>query len=241
MKLKRILFTTALFSAVSVQSQTTPKKKQLEFSVGHNFGYLKNLEFAPVAMYEYEGPVYKLNYTRTSKKQNLFEVQLDYLETKLRTDLSSKLNNDYSKMGMGFSYLKQLYNKNGFSVHLGLQSQTNLSIYTNENSTFNNGDYYTLHQEFGIAGRFGYQLDEKQYLSSKLTLPVTLLRFTNAEAKFYALDHYQSAVWDLEYGYKLSNHFELKATYNFNYARLQVPSAYRELQHQINLGIIYKF
>ena len=58
---------------------------------------------------------------------------------------------------------------------------------------------------------------------------------------FYTLDNYQSVLWDLEYGYKLSNHFDVKAIYNFNYSRLQVPSAYRELQHQLNLGINYKF
>ena len=90
-------------------------------------------------------------------------------------------------------------------------------------------------------GRVTYQSGEKQYLSSKLTLPVMLLRVTNAEGKFYTIDNYQSVLWELEYGYKLSNHFNVKAVYNFNYARLQVPSAYRELQHQLNLSINYKF
>lgn len=242
MKLNRLLFTTAILSAVSVQSQTTQKKNQLEFSVGNNFGYLKNLEFAPVAMYEYEGLVYKLNYTRTSKNENLFEVKLDYLSSEIKTDKLSNLNTDYAKAGMGFSYLKQIYNKDKFAVHLGLQSQTNTSIYHNPNtSAFNNDDYYTLHQEFGATGRFSYQLNDKHYLSSKLTLPIVLLRVTNAEGKFYALDKYQSILYDLEYGYRLSNHFEVKAVYNFNYARLQVPSAYREMQHQLNLGINYKF
>lgn len=241
MKLNQLLFTTAILSAVSVQSQTTQKNNQLEFSIGNNFGYLKNLEFAPVVRYDYEGPVYKLDYTRTSKKQNLFEVKVDYLKAELKTDVLSNLNNDYFKVGIGFSYLKQLYNKNGLAVHLGLQSQTNTSIYSNENLYYNNGDYFTLHQEFGIAGRFSYQLDQKQYLSSKLTLPLALLRVTSADGKFYSLGDYQSALWEFNYGYKLSNHFDIKATYNFNYARLQVPAAYRELQHQLNLGINYKF
>lgn len=234
MKLNRLLITTAVLSAVAVQSQTTEKKNQLEFSVGNNFGFLKNLEFAPVAMYEYEGLVYKLNYTRTSKNENLFEVKLDYLSAELKTDRLSNLNTDYSKVGLGFSYLKDIYSKDKFTIYVGLQSQTNTS-------TFNNDDYYTLHQEFGVAGKLKYQINEKQYLSSKLTLPVFLLRVTNAEGKFYTIDNYQSVLWDLNYGYKLSNHFDVKAAYNFNYARLQVPSAYRELQHQLNLGINYKF
>lgn len=242
MKLNRLLFTTAVLSAVAVQAQTTEKKNQLEFSVGNNFGFLKNLEFAPVAMYEYEGLVYKLNYTRTSKNDNLFEVKLDYLSSELKTDKFSNLNTDYSKVGLGFSYLKEIYTKDKFTVYAGLQSQTNTSIYRNPNtSSFNNGDYYTLHQEFGITGKLRYQINENQYLSSKLTIPLMLLRVTNAQGKFYTVGEYQSVLWDLEYGYKLSNHFDVKAVYNFNYARLQVPSAYRELQHQLNLGINYKF
>ena len=44
MKLNRLLFTTAILSAVAVQSQTTPKKNQLEFSIGNNFGFLNGSE-----------------------------------------------------------------------------------------------------------------------------------------------------------------------------------------------------
>lgn len=236
-----MLFTTAILSAVSVQSQTTPKKNQLEFSIGNNFGFLKNLEFAPVVMYEYQGPVYKVDYTRTSKNKNLFEVEVDYFKTELKSDVVPNLNNDYAKGGIGFSYLKKIYYDDRFAVNLGLQSQTNISIYDNKNRTFNQGDYFTVHQEFGIAGKLSYQLTEKQYLSSKFVLPIALFRATNAEGKFYSLDNYQSVLLDVGYFYKLSTHFDAKATYNFSYARLQVPSAYRELQHQLHLGINYKF
>lgn len=242
MKLNRLLFLAAILYVAVAQAQTNPKKNKLEFSVGSNFGFLKNLEFAPVVMYKYEAPVYKLDYTHSSKNQNLFQVKLDYLKTELKTDVLSNLNTDYSKIGIGFSYLKQLYNKDKFTLHLGLQAQTNISSYLNgAYSPAHDENYFTVHQEFGIAGRLGYQLDEKQYLASRVSLPVILLRATNAEGKFYALDKYQSVLWDLEYGYKLSNHFDVKAVYNFNYARLQVPGAYRELQHQLNLGINYKF
>ncbi|AWK04540.1 hypothetical protein HYN56_09985 [Flavobacterium crocinum] len=242
MKLNRLIFTTAILSAVTVQAQTTEKRNQLEFSAGYNFGYLKNLEFAPVAMYKYEGPVYKLNYTRTSKKENLFEVKLDYLSSELKTDKLSNLNSDYAKVGMGFSYLKQIYSKDKIAIHLGLQSQTNTSVYLNENySIYDDQYYFTLHQEFGIAGRFSYQINDKQYISSKLTIPIVLLRVTDAQGRFFAPDNYQSVLWDFHYAYKLSYHFDIKVAYNFNYARLRVPSAYRELQHQINLGINYKF
>ena len=217
------------------QRETNIKKNNLQFSTGFNSGSLKNLEFAPVSRYDYNGLVYKLNYERTSKNENLFEIQLDYLSSELESDVSPILNADYSKIGLGFSYLKHIYNKNAFSIHLGLQSQTSASLYFNSN-------YYVADQEFGIASRFTYQLNKKQYLTSKMTIPVALLRVTeNSGFNTYSLNRYQSALWDLEYGYSLSNNFDIKLNYDFKYNRLQISNAFRELQHQLNLGINYKF
>jgi hypothetical protein len=192
-------------------------------------------------MYEYQGPVYTVDYTRTSKNKNLFEVEVDYIKAELKSDVLPNLNNDYAKVAMGFSDLKKIYYDDRFALNLGLQSQTSVAIYDNKNLTYNDGDYFTIHQEFGIAGKLSYQLSEEQYLTSKLFIPVVMFRVTSAAGKFYALDNYQSVLWDLEYGYKLSTHIDVKAKYNFNYSRLQAPAAYRELQHQLNLGINYKF
>jgi len=237
MKIKlHLLIAISILSLNVGYSQTTQKNNQLEFSIGYNSGSLKNLELAPVARYDYNGLAYKLNYERTSKKQNIFEVELDFLEkTALKTDRLSNFNTEILKAGLDFSYLKLLYNKNDLSIHLGLQSRTNVSFF------FNKSDYIDIHQEFGIASRFKYQLNEKQYLTSKITIPFFLGRATNANANFYSFKHYQSILWNLKYGYKLSEHFDIKATYDFSYNRLQVPNAYRELQHQINIGINYKF
>lgn len=231
------LISTLTLSYTVGFSQTATKidKNKLEFSTGYNSGSLVNLEFAPVSRYDYDGLIYKLDYERTTKKENLFEIQLDYLNSELKTDLIPTLNTDYSKIGLGFSYLKQVYNKKSFSIHLGLQSQTSISLYSNST-------YYVAYQELGIASRFAYQLSEKQYLSSKLTIPVALLRVTeNSDFNTYSLNRYHSALWNLEYGYSLSKHFDIKLNYDFKYNRLQIPNAFRELQHQLNLGINYKF
>ena len=96
MNLNRFLFITiSILSFAITHSQTTKKKNQLEFSIGYNSGSLKNLELAPVAQYDYNGLVYKLNYERTSKKQNIFEVELNFLEkTALKTDRLSNFNTE---------------------------------------------------------------------------------------------------------------------------------------------------
>jgi hypothetical protein len=217
------------------ETETNTKKNKLKFSTGYNSGSLKNLEFAPVSRYDFNGLFYKLNYERTSKNQNLFEIQFDYLNSKLKSDAIPILNADYSKTGLSFSYLKQVYTKNAFSIHVGLQSQTSLSIYANTN-------YYVADQEFGIAGRFTYQLNRKQYLTSKIVIPVALFRVTeSADFNTLSLNRYQSALWNLEYGYSFSNNFDVTLNYDFKYSRLQIPNAFRELQHQLNLGINYKF
>lgn len=218
------------------QEQTTQQKNQLEFSTGYNFGALKNLQFAPVARYDYNGLTYKLNYRRTTKKQNLFEIRFDYLNSELKTDIIPALNLDYSKTRLGFSYLKKVYTKNNLLLHLGLHSQSNVAIYSKNN------DYRAIvDQAFGIASRLSYQINEKQRFSSKLIIPMMLLKISDTDANIYSLNRNQSILWNTEYNYSLSNQFDMKLSYDFNYERLQIPNAFRELQHQINLGINYKF
>jgi hypothetical protein len=235
MKLLFLIAISTLFhNTIFGQTETNTKKNNLEFSTGYNSGSLKNLVFAPVSRYDYNGLVSLLKYVRTSKKQNLFEVQLDYLNSELTSDVIPVLNADYSKIALNFSYLKRVYNKNKLAIHVGLQTQTNVSSYIQWKA-------FDFQQKLGIAGRFTFQVDEKQSLSSKLTLPFLMWRTSTFEENFYLLNSYQSVLWSTEYTYKLSNHFDIKVNYNFNYDRLQISNAYRELQHQINLGINYKF
>ena len=228
-----IAISTLFYNTIFGQTETNTKKNNLEFSTGYNSGSLKNLVFAPVSRYDYNGLNHQLKYTRTSK-ENLFEIQLDYLNTELKSDVIPVLNADYSKIGMNFSYLKRVYNKNRFAIYVGLQSQTTISSY-------NNWKAYDFQQKLGIAGRFTFQIDEKQSLSSKLTIPFLMWRTSTFEENFYSLKSYQSLLWSTEYKYKLSNHFDMKVNYNFNYDRLQISNAYRELQYQVNIGINYKF
>ncbi len=64
MKIK-LLFLISIFvlsyTSVFSQTETNIKKNKFEFSRGFNWGSLKNLKFAPVSHYDYNGLVYKLN------------------------------------------------------------------------------------------------------------------------------------------------------------------------------------
>ena len=234
----RLLFLISIFTlsytTIFAQTETKFKKNNLEFSTGYNSGSLKNLAFAPVSRYDYNGLNHQLKYVRTSNKENIFEVQLDYLSSELKSDLIPALNADYSKIVLNFSYLKRVYAKNKFVIHVGLQSQTNVSSYIQWKR-------YDFQQKLGVAGRFTFNVDEKQSISSKLTIPFVMWRTSSFEENLYSLNNFQSVLWNTEYKYNLSNHFDVKANYNFNYDRLQISNAYRELQHQFNLGINFNF
>lgn len=223
------------FTSAIAQTQINPEKKnQLEFSTGYNAGYLKNLSFAPVARYDYTGLNHQLKYTRTTKNNKLFEVQLDYLDSELASTIIPEPSTPYSKIVLNFSSLKRVYAKNRLTIHAGLQAQTNVTSYFEWR-------YYDVQQKLGLAARFSFQINDKQSVSSKLTIPLLLWRTATFEENFYSLGKYQSLLWTMNYTYSLSEHFDLKANYNFNYDRLQIPNAYRELQHQLNLGLNFKF
>jgi hypothetical protein len=221
-------------SNVFAQADSLPKKNSLEFSTGYTNGYLKNLSFAPVSSYDYSTLNYQLKYSRTTRREKLFEVQLDYLNTELETNIIPESNPEYSKIVLNFSSLKQVYNNEKLKIHLGVQTQTNVS-------SFYDWKQYDFQQKLGIAGRFTLQIDDKQSLSSKLTIPLVMWRTSTFEENFYSIEKYQSVFWTTEYKYALSKNLDIEASYNFNYDRLQISDAFRELQHQINFGINYKF
>ncbi len=229
-----IILCLSNLSIIAQEKITNLKKNHLEFSTGYHVGFLKNLAFAPVSRYDYNALNYQLKYTRITKREKLFEVHFGYIDSELKSDLIPEPAPLYSKFILDFSSMKKVFNRNRFTIYIGLQSQTSVSSYFK-------WKHYDFQQKLGIASRFNFEIDEKHSLSSKLTLPFMMWRTSTFEENLYSLNRYQSILWTTSYKYKLSDHFDLNASYNFNYDRLQIFNAYRELQHQINLGINFKF
>ncbi len=233
---KKFLFLVFVFSvSIIIAQESVPQKKNgLQFSTGYTIGYLKNLSFAPVSRYDYSSLNYQLKYSRTTKRVKLFEADLSYLDSELETNIIPEPNPQYSKLVLNFSLLKQVYKNEKVNIHLGIQTQTNIS-------SFYDWKQYDFQQKLGIAGRINYRLNSKNSIVSTLSIPFILWRISTFEESFYSLSKYQGFIWTTKYYYTLSKHFDLTAHYNFNYDRLQISNAFRELQHQINLGINYKF
>lgn len=233
--MRKYIFAILCLSILSLNAQDKIQKKNyLEFSTGYNIGFLKNLAFAPVRRYDYNALNYQFRYTRITKREKLFEVQLDYLNSELETNIIPEPNPPYSKIVLNFTSLKQVYKNEKVKIHIGLQAQTNVSSYFDWKQ-------YDFQQKIGIASRFTFKINEKHSLSSKLTIPFVMWRTSTFDENLYSLKRYQSILWSTEYKYSFSKNFDLKTNYNFNYDRLQISNAYRELQHQINLGINFKF
>lgn len=230
-----LLLTISLLFISNLYAQSSPKNNTLEFSTGYNSGALKNLEIAPVSRYDYTGLVYRLVYERISKKQNLFNIQLDYLASELRTDVIPVLHLDYTKIGLNVSYLKQIYNKNKWAVYLGLNANSNISIYSKRN------EFRTLvDQSFGLASQFSFQINEKHRVFSRVAIPFLLCRASHASSGIYSVNQYQSMLWQIGYNYSFSSRFDATFRYDFNYDRLQITSAFREVQYQLNIGLNFK-
>ncbi len=239
MRIQLFLF-LFLMSIFSVAAQTTVSnskiKNKLKFTTSYNFGALKNLEIAPVSRYDYTGLIYKIGYERITKKKNLFNIEFDYLESTLETDVIPVLNLGYTKLGLGISYVKNIYNDDNFSIHLGLKSNSNISTYS-----MRNGERNLFSQSFSLASIFNYRINEKHSLFSELSVPFIFFRSTHATSGIYSLKEYQGLSWSFGYKYSPSEQFDFTFNYNLNYERLQITSAFREVQQQLGFGIIFKF
>jgi len=238
MNIRRLLFILIALSFYNLGFAQIQRESnnRFEFSTGYNIGALKNLEYAPLSRYDYQGPVYKLGYEHSTKNKKIFRVQLDFLTTELLSDLIPVLNLDYIKLGLNIQYLKQAFSTDRFSIHAGLRSRSNVSIYTTSNF-----DGAVIDHSFGLASQFGYRINEKQALFSSLSIPVVLFRVTDRDSGIYSFNRYQSALFNMGYKHSLSKYLDFKFSYDFNYDRLQISNAFREIQYQFNLGLNFKF
>lgn len=233
-----VLFTSSMTTAFS-QTQTDGDKNSFNKNnfiiyTGYTTGFLKNLSFAPVKRYDYNAINYQIKYTRLTKKNKLVELQFDGLHAALKTNVIPEPDPPYLKYVFNLSSLREIYTNKKLGIHLGLQSQSNFS-------SFYDGKQYDFQQKLGLAGHINYRINSKHTIASKIVIPFVLWRTSTFEEEFYSLNKYQSVLWSTEYKYSLSSHFNLQIQYNFNYDRLQISEAFRELQYQINLGINFTF
>ena len=235
---KKILFIIVIFFAnkKGITQNNTNFNHKIEYSTGINFGTLKDLEISPTSNFKYEDIIYKLGYIRITENEISFNLQLNYLSTELKANTSPELNMDYTQIGLNFSVLKQIYNKNYFQINLGFESYSNISVYAKNNNRKN-----VINQSFRIASEFTYQINNKQKLFAKIVIPRILFRVSPSYKDVLVLNRYLSLLYDVGYEYSFSDNLNLNFSYEFNYNELKLENDFKEVQYQLNLGVHYMF
>ncbi len=223
--------------AFSYGQETKELRKKIRLEIGYNSGALKNLDLAPVSKYNYTGTTLSVDYIYTTKKQNSYEIELKNLNSVLKSEAIDKLNIAYETMRFNLTYLKKIYSNTSLKINLGPSFQSVFSSYEIDKETY----LIEFQQQVGIAARVLYQFNNNQYISSKATIPLGILLLGNINNDLFGPKNYRGVSWSSMYGYTLSERFEVTLDYFFTYTHINIPSTYKEAQHQLAIGINYKF
>lgn len=233
---KRYLVLIVSFFIANVSLAQNPIfKNEVGINIGYSFGAYKNLTLSPVSLYEYSGITYDINYLRHTKKQRIVEVRFRHWDAKLKSEKIPELNLDYSGDRLDFNYLYPVINKNKWTIHSGIFTQSISALFENEIILFE------MQQKLAFAGRFKYNINNKQVITSQLSIPFLLFVGGNLDLDFYLINKYQGYLFSLDYQYLLSNRFSIVLQYYSRYDKVQASNIYRELQNQITIGTNFKF
>lgn len=235
MNLKHYLTITLIFFITNFSlAQKTAFKNEVGLHAGYNFGLYKNLTLSPVSLYKYQSLIYEGNYLRHTKKNRIFEIRIQHWNSKLKSEKIPELNLNYISDRLSLSYLYSISNKNKWIIHSGFFSNTIGASYGEQNA-------FEFQQKLALTGRIRYQLNNKQYITSQLSVPFLLFVKGNLDNDIYSFSQYQGYIFNIDYHYSLSNRFSLVSQFHSRYDRIQSTNVFRELQNKITLGINYKF
>lgn len=234
MNLKYYLTISFFVTSVSL-AQETAFKNEISIYTGYHFGLYKNLTLSPVSLYKYQGAIYEINYLRHTKKNRILEVRFQHWVSKLKSEKIPALNLNYASDRLGFSYLYPISNNNNWTIHTGFFSNTMGASYGKQNA-------FEFQQKLALTGRISYQINDKQFITSQLSIPFFLFVRGNLDTDIYSLSkQYLGYVFNIDYYYSLSDRFSIILQYHSRYDKIQSTNVFRELQNKINLGISCKF
>lgn len=243
MQLKHLTIALSLIGTLTCFGQTTEKRNTASVIIGYNSAALKNLNFAPVYRYDYNGLVYGIQYARTTKRNRLFAAEYKRVSSTLKSKNIPALNADYATSRIGLTYLWRVVNKQPFQAHLGLQWQTVQSKYSVESATDPDTRLliYDFQQKIGLGAQLSYQFAEKHGLQSKIGIPLMLLQIGYLDSDLYFLGGHKGILWDTKYTYTLNDKIDLTLLYSFTYDHIDSANTFKEAQFQTMAGFNFKF
>jgi len=228
-----VLLTSCLITYISV-GQNTKFKNEGGIKIGYNWGGFKNLTLAPVSQYNYQSPVFEINYLRHTKKYRIVELKYQHWKSELNSERIPALDLEYKSDLLSLNVLYPVFDKNKWVLHFGFFTQLEAHLYGGTIA----GE---LRQRLDFSSRVAYQINEKHRIISQLSIPVIFFVHGKLDSDIYLPDKYQGYIFSVEYQYALSHRFSIVSQFRSRYDRLQSDNIYRELQNRIAAGINFKF
>ncbi|PKV50259.1 hypothetical protein ATE84_2314 [Aquimarina sp. MAR_2010_214] len=261
MKFKTIMLWVCCIIISHIEAQENNNsftKNTLSLTTGLNSGYLNDANYSPLN-YTHKGIFYGLTYTRTSNAyENIFGVLVDYYNTTIKTDASTKFDSDFTIGNINISYLQKAKEYNMLKLYLGGELQANFN-YTN----YNNKDSYSFiaAHSINLASAILFSINEKQTLYTSISIPIATLLVQPpynsfdeklqenenrilkllTDGNLVTINKYYAINWNAKYQYLISKEFSLFLRYQLFYQKASKTHILRQLQNQLAIGINYNF
>ncbi len=255
-----LAFLSFCFCCTLSAQQTTPirtSKSTLGLSAGYNYGWFKDTNYSPL-IYTSKGRLFALTYEHEGKKGNLFQAQLSYSGGEDTTPFSDSFMADFWQGDIELAWLKKLNVANPKTdLYLGGQYHFDLNM-----NIFIDTDYaftFLFAHRFELKTKLNHQINQKNSFHLSAAIPVAsyvvrppytgydddldanqdkYLKLVSTNGDWRTFNKYFAIKFNAGYNYQLTERIGTSINYDFNF---QKESQFKQAQHQVKLGLNYKF
>ena len=238
-----------------------PKPDQLAVEVGPHLGYLRDINFSPLN-YRETGIVFSLAYSHRNKKDNLlFTADVDYMQGKLKTDVSDYFTTNMFLANLELSLLFKLSNSAQRKLLMFAGPQYNSFFQYAQWGTDRESWTYLMAHGLNIKGLAMYRISARSSIQSSLSIPVISnfvrppyngfdqyivdhsekvmqLSFRGETASF---DKYVAFDWKTTYCYDTGEHLSVLFRYLARYQYVPGVNKVVQFQNQLTAGVLLRW
>ncbi|MFM2269566.1 MAG: hypothetical protein RL757_3007 [Bacteroidota bacterium] len=258
------------FSQTETREIPTEKSRNnsIGIELATNQGIFKDQVFS-LLNYSQSGKIIGLNYLRYKPTgKNRIEANFNFGSSKLTTRNSDYFTSNSILGNLRFSYLQHLRffppsgglrgDSEKLRVYVGGEYQTQVQYFDwKDLSTFS----YLATHGIAVKALATYQLNEKARVETAVTIPLfqSLVRppyngideFVIANSDNYpkimltgdlsTVNKYAALDWQNKFYYQFSKRFDAVVSYNLRYQKVFDEQKFIQLNHQLSLGLNFKF
>lgn len=242
-------------NAFAQQEESVPSN-YLGIGVGYRFDNIKDTNFSPLNQ-KGNSFFYSLFYERYSK--NILKINVKYSDDILKSGPKNRLETSYYSASIGISYLKKITpNQQATNLYIGASYKLDI-LYMDwyDQDAFS----YVSANGLAINAAISKQLTPRAFIESTVSIPV--IQFLSRppyngldtyiienqdkplniifNGKLSSFKQYKSINWNVNYRHELSNRFNWKVDYDFNFQKIEKEPTFTGLSNKISTSILYKF